>query len=118
MFKKIAKNLADFSFLDSISSYAQNNWPFFVAQLAVRVFYIFLLYSSIILFQEWDYTIKAQTQISFIPTIAWMNLFSFPLSMAGVKIAFIVTALLASLAPQKRMFRVLAFLAVLEFVSL
>lgn len=118
MFDKLKENLLDTDFLDKIPKYAQDNWSIILAQTIVRVFYFFLLYSSIILFQQWDFTIQAKSQISFIPTIAWINLVSFPVALVIIKILFILTALLASLFPQSRALRILAFISVLEFVSL
>ena len=106
------------SFLSTIPKYAEDIWPFFTAQILVRVFYFFLLYSSIILFQQWDYSLGLKSQISFIPPIAWIPLVGFPAALAIVKISFITISLLASLVPQWRWVRILAFVAVLEYVSL
>lgn len=116
--KELKENLFYGSLLDHMDKYTQNNWSFFTAQLIVRVFYFFLLYSSIMLFQRWDTAMYQKTQISFILPIAWIYAIGFPLGMVVIKLFFIATAFAASLFPQKRIFRILVFIAVLEFVSL
>src|SRR3989344_5714998 len=114
----INKYFYDDSPLAKIENYVQKDEPFFTAQLLVRVYYFFLLYSSITFFSSWDFSIGPQTDISFILPISWLKYAGFPLGMIIIRLSFIVTSLLASIAPQFRLVRILSFVALLEFVSL
>ncbi|OGI62787.1 hypothetical protein A2818_00890 [Candidatus Nomurabacteria bacterium RIFCSPHIGHO2_01_FULL_40_12] len=106
------------SLMARIEGYAQKPELFFSAQLLVRVYYFFLLYASMALIASWDFSLGPQTGIAFIAPIGWLNYVSFPLGMIFIRLFFIFTSLLASIAPQFRLVRILSFIALLEFVSL
>lgn len=101
-----------------MASYAQEAGPFTIAQLLVRVYYFFLLYTSIDLFTTWDLSIAPKTEISFILPIEWIGIVGFPTGFILVRLFFIAASLLAVLTPQWRLSRILSFIALLEFVSL
>ena len=106
------------SLMARIEDYAQNSEPFLSAQVLVRIYYFFLLYSSITFFASWDFSIGPQTTLSFIWPISWLKYAGFQLGMIIIRLFFIFTSLLASLLPQFRLVRILSFIALLEFVSL
>lgn len=101
-----------------MAEYTKTDFPFFAAQFLVRVHYFYFLYCSIGLFSRWDFTIGPQTTLEFIPPLAWLSLVDFPTAITIIRVLFIVASLLASIVPQWRWVRILAFVSALEFVSL
>jgi hypothetical protein len=101
-----------------MEDYVKSDFPFLSAQLLVRTYYFFLFYASVVVFSPWDISISAETQVTFMPAIAWLKFVSFPIGFALIRTSFIVSSLLASLAPQWRLVRIFSFVSILEFVSL
>lgn len=101
-----------------MSNFAKKSAPFATAYVIVRVYYFFLLYTSIFLFQGWDKTLGPQTGIEFILPIAWIKFVEFPVAISLIRGSFIASSLLASIAPHWRIARILSFITLLEFVSL
>jgi hypothetical protein len=117
--KKLLTNFFNQGFpFGKMGEYTKTDYPFYSAQLLVRMHYFYYLYCSIGLFSRWDFTIGPQTTIDFIPPIAWLNFVEFPVAITIIRIFFIISSLLASIVPQWRWVRILAFIGALEFVSL
>lgn len=89
------------------------------AEHIVRFFYFSLLYFSILFFTRWwDVTIVTQANIDpFWPT-SWMHFVDITTAVYFIRVFFVATTFLAALFPQWRFTRVLAFVGLLEFVSL
>lgn len=117
-FKFVIKYFYAGSILEKMEGFAKTAWPFQNAQLLVRIYYFFLLYSSVNFFASWDLSIGPQTGISFIWPISWLQYVNFSTGMIIVRLSFIIASLVVSLAPQVRLFRILSFVTLLEFVSL
>ncbi len=104
--------------LPRMAEYAKEESRVLTGRLVVAFHYFFLLYVSVLLFSAWDLSFATQARITFVPPIFWLQFVSFPVGFALIRTAFVVASLLAAFAPQRRLFRILSFITLLEFVSL
>lgn len=102
-----------------VQAFAQTIFPFLQAQSLIRFYYFSLLYFSVVFFpQWWDVSTVAQTAISPLWPVSWMHLVGLPVAVYSIRLLFLGGALLAAFFPAQRLARILAFVGLLEFVSL
>lgn len=103
----------------AVHVFAQKTVPFLRAQNLVRFYYFCLLFFSVFLFTNWwDVSFVTQSVISpFWPT-SWIYLVSPIFAVYSIRLLFIAGAFLAAVFPEQRFARVVAFLGLIEFVSL
>lgn len=105
--------------LPNFTAYASRTEALVTAQHLVRFFYYALLFVSLLLFVGWwDSASASQGSISpFWPT-SWIVYVDQTFAVYFIRLLFITGALLASVMPEKRWARLLAFLGLIQFVSL
>lgn len=91
--------------------------PFIRAHVLVRMYYVFLLFASVGILPHWDPALAAEIAADPLWPIRWAPFVPFPIAFAIIRTFFIATALIAAIAPERRLVRVLAAAALLEFVA-
>jgi len=98
------------------NTFSRQRKAFESANLLVRVYYgvtFFLLVSRLNMWSDW----LALKAIFPLWPVVWVELVGIPTAVHAIMIVSLVTALLSSLFPEKRVFRSLLFIALLEYVA-
>jgi len=105
--------------IPKFDNFAEKTGPFMCAQSVVRFYYIAMLFLSLSLFSSWwDTSFIAQSTITqFWPTF-WLPLVGATFAVYFVRLLFLFGSALATMFPGNRFARALAFVGLLEFVSL
>ena len=105
--------------LPTMDVFAEKAEAFLRAEHIVRFFYFSLLYFSVLLFTTWwDVSFITQANIAPFWPVSWMRFVDATIAVYAIRVFFIATTFLAALFPAWRLTRVLAFVGLLEFVSL
>lgn len=117
--KALRKFVSQSISLPAMHAFAEKAAPFLQAQHIVRFYYFSLLYFSMLFFTTWwDTSFVTQANISpFWPT-SWMNLVDPTVAVYSIRLLFLAGTFFAALFPAQRLARLLAFVGLLEFVSL
>jgi len=88
------------------------------ARILIRMYYLFLLFTSIGMLPRYNSSLAAEVSVDPFWPIWWVGWVPFPIAFGAIRISFIATSLFATLSPERRLARLSVSVALLEFVAL
>ena len=100
----------------SVETIARQRSAFELAYTLVRVYYGATLYLLVERLDQWSQGLALKEIFPLWP-VAWVKLVGIPTAVHVIMTVFLIATLLSTLFPEKRIFRALLFVSLLEFVA-